>query len=110
GRIGVGPGAWLIRAADLNRDGKIDLIVGDFKPSNTHGALAVLLGKGDGTFRAPHYYPSGGVVVYGLGVGRMNADERPDVGTASASDTACVLLTRADGRLKPRKCTQTTPG
>jgi FG-GAP-like repeat len=105
GRISVGPGAWLIRAADLNRDGKIDLVVGDF--NSTTKAVAVLLGRGNGTFRAPHYYPSSGGV-YGLALGRMNGNKRPDVVTSDGNDTACVLLTTLTGSLAAPRCKSTS--
>ena len=45
--IDVGPNATGLSVADLNGDGKFDLLVG-----NTYGDVLVLLGNGDGTFRS----------------------------------------------------------
>ena len=47
-----GGGAGWILISDVNRDGKPDLLVGN-------GSLGVLLGKGDGTFKAVVTYSSG---------------------------------------------------
>lgn len=44
-----------ITAADLNKDGKLDLVVAD-----SDGNFIVLLGKGDGTFEPEVDYPGGG--------------------------------------------------
>ena len=46
----VGTGVIFVAAADLNHDGKLDLIV-----ANLDG-LFVLLGNGDGTFQTPAVY------------------------------------------------------
>ena len=43
--------------ADVNGDGKLDIIAGNNSPN----VVAVLLGNGDGTFQAPVTYPSGGI-------------------------------------------------
>ena len=54
---GIYPGA--LKAADLNRDGKLDLIVEHgacFQCAGT--ATAVLIGNGGGTFQAPTIYPN----------------------------------------------------
>ena len=100
--IPVTPGAWLVKATDLNRDGKTDLVVGNFD-STGPDAVAVLLGNGNGTFSGPHYYASSGGL-YGLAVGRMNGDKRPDVVTEDGSDNVCVLLTHPNGSLAAPKC------
>ncbi len=104
GRISVGPGAWQIRAADFNGDGKTDLVVGNYDSTGAR-ALAILLGKGNGTFRAPKYYRTPSGAAAGLAVGRMNGDKRPDVVTASYNAArVCVFLTRANGTLGGSKC------
>jgi hypothetical protein len=104
-KIPLGPGAYRIRTADLNGDGKTDLVVGNFN-STGPDAVAVLLGKGNGTFSVPHYYASSGGV-YGLAVGRMTSSKRPDVVTADFHDTVCVLLSRRNGSLGTAKCKST---
>jgi hypothetical protein len=104
GRINVGPGAWLIDSADFNGDHKSDLVVGHYDSTGAK-AVAILLGKGNGSFRAPKYYAAPSGAIAGLGVGRMNGDKRPDVVTANYnSGTVCVLLTRSNGTLRAPKC------
>lgn len=54
-------------AADVNGDGRPDLIVANSCSTDdcsSPGAVGVLLGKGDGTFQAAVSYPSGGSGAY----------------------------------------------
>ena len=70
-----------LATADLNGDGKLDLISGedgggDVQNSPPAGAW-VWLGNGDGTFSAPSPYPEGGsysTKTWGLSVADFNAD------------------------------------
>ena len=61
--VGTGPDA--VELADLNGDGKVDLIVSNYDSSN----VSVLLGNGDGTFQSAKNYTTGnspsGVTVAG---------------------------------------------
>jgi hypothetical protein len=69
-----------IATADLNGDGKLDLIVPDWYG----GAVAVLYGNGDGTFQNPVEFP----VAYtptGVAVGDFNKDGKPDIVVALSS-------------------------
>src|SRR5262249_54927320 len=65
-----------VRIADLNGDGRADLVLSSALDPNTH----VLLGNGDGTFRAGPNLPMLGV---GLAVADLNGDGIPDIVTAS---------------------------
>src|SRR5271169_4957500 len=47
---------WSIAVADLNGDGKLDLVVANA----SSGTVGVMLGNGYGWFRPPVTYPSGG--------------------------------------------------
>jgi hypothetical protein len=79
---------------DLNGDGILDLVVMD-SPDCGCAFLSVLLGNGDGTFKAPittsiEYFP-GDIVV-----GNFNHDNKLDVAVATAG-VVSVLLGNGDG-------------
>ena len=99
--VAVRPFTGPIATADLNGDGKLDLVVGT-PSSMVHSApsLSVLLGVGNGTFRSPHVFDLGhdpGTLV----LADVNGDHRVDVLIAS-DKWIVVLLGRGDGTLGPR--------
>ena len=55
----VGANTERILAADLNGDGKLDLITVQDSPTNT---FTVFLGNGDGAFQAQAPYPVGSIL------------------------------------------------
>src|SRR5437773_1791002 len=66
-----------VAVADINSDGKLDLITE--RPQNRIGLTAVLLGNGDGTFQNP-IVTSGGIVLgQQLVVSDFNVDGKADV-------------------------------
>jgi len=96
-----------IAVADVNGDGKLDLVVANYCASSgcTNGSVAVLLGNGDGTFQAAQTYSSGGADAVSIAVADVNGDGKPDIVVASAcANSSCagecvvgVLLGNGDG-------------
>ena len=79
--------------ADLNADGRLDLILGDA----VSGTLTILMGKGDGTFQKPSIASVGSGLVAALAVGDFNADKNADIVAAISSGPIFVLSGRGDG-------------
>jgi len=77
----VGPFGEALVAADVNRDGSIDLV------SASGGDVVVLLGNGSGGFGAVSTYPVGSDIV-GVALGDMNGDGKLDAVVASTGDGA----------------------
>jgi hypothetical protein len=65
---------WHMMAADLNNDGKPDIISG---PTNSN--VAVLLNNGNGTFQNPQTYTVPHPVARSFAVGDFNGDGKPDL-------------------------------
>lgn len=67
--------AYSVAVADVNRDGKPDLLM-------ANGDVGVMLGNGDGTFQTPVLYGPGGSLLfpaYRIAVGDLNGDGNPDL-------------------------------
>jgi hypothetical protein len=91
--IGFGPNQ--VASADLNRDGKQDLIT----TNNFSADVSVKLGKGDGTFGQERKFEVG-PGPQGITVTDVNGDRVPDLVTGNfgrVKDSVTVLLGRGDG-------------
>lgn len=100
--------ATSVAVADLNGDGKPDLVVGTACCNQGNNGLgpnsqvSVLLGNGDGTFQPPvSYYPFGSIAV-SVAVADVNGDGKPDLvvsnsGSTLVNDSIAVLLGNGDG-------------
>lgn len=100
GGSGGGSGATSLAVADVNGDGKPDLLEANWG-SNSVG---VLLGNGDGTFQTAVTYGSGGEFPYSVAVADVSGDGRPDLIVANDCENPCVssgvlsvLLGNGDG-------------
>src|SRR5579872_4236391 len=107
-----GEAAKSVTVADLNGDGKPDLLVANACSSTidcTNGSISVLLGNGDGSFQAALSYSSGGQGAISVAVGDINGDGRLDAVVANmcGSDGDCsnglvsTLLGNGDGTFQP---------
>ena len=102
--------AWYTAVADMNGDGKPDLLVINYSGmTNGNGSLAVFLGKGDGTFKAVRTYDSGGFYSESVAVGDLNGDGKPDVVVGSSCNSGCgsirsvvrIMIGIGDGTVRP---------
>jgi hypothetical protein len=92
-----------VAVADLNRDGKLDLIVAtaDATGGSDQGSVSVLIGNGDGTFQSAVKYDSGGIGAWALAVADMDGDGKLDVIVTNIFDsTVALLLGNGDGTLQ----------
>jgi FG-GAP-like repeat/Regulator of chromosome condensation (RCC1) repeat len=87
-------GGDAIAAADLNGDGKPDLVVS----GTTDNDVSVLINQGNGTFAAAVTYPAG-TYPYSVVVADMNGDGKPDLVVANYRGTTgvSVLLNQGGG-------------
>jgi hypothetical protein len=88
----TGAAAWDVQTADVNNDGKLDLLT----VNRSAGTISVALGKGDGTFAAPHSFAAGSNPRE-MAVGDFNRDGKLDVITVNQSGTLNLLRGNGDG-------------
>jgi len=90
-----------IVVGDLNHDNIPDLVVADTGCGNRYGHVAVLLGKGDGTFQKPVTYGAG-EGPYSLALADFNGDGNLDLAVSTVSGVE-VLLGKGDGTFSAAK-------
>ena len=95
-----GTGPFFIVTGDFNRDGNLDVAVADYNVSFGN-SVAVLLGKGDGTFQPYAAYNVGSAPI-SLATEDLNGDGILDLVTANElSASVSVLLGNGDGTFQP---------
>jgi hypothetical protein len=99
----TGGKSFSVALADVNGDGKPDIIVSIYHIGFATGGIGVLLNKGDGTFQPSVTYSSGGIAADFVAVADVNGDGNPDVAVGNFCGTTCdfgsvgVLLGNGDG-------------
>lgn len=87
-----------ITLGDFNGDGRLDLAIANQQDNS----VSILLGNGDGTFRAKIDTPTGGVGPVGIAAGDFNGDGRLDLAVVNrGSNNVSVLLGNGDGTFTP---------
>jgi hypothetical protein len=96
--------AQSVAVADFNGDGKPDVAVANWEPTNVCSVgtctVGVLLGNGDGTFQTAVNYSAGGNGGVSIAAADVNGDGRPDL-LVIAGETVGVLLGNGDGTFRP---------
>lgn len=110
-----GAGGWgtSVAVADVNGDGKPDIVATDQCASANclnNGLVAVLLGNGDGTLQAAQAYSAGGFLTNSVAVADVNGDGKPDLVVANiCADDATYCNRTSVGVLLNNSYSDTTP-
>jgi hypothetical protein len=113
-----GYGGQSVAVADVNGDGKLDLVVANICASVANcsnsgagpGEVSVLLGNGNGTFQPAVSYSSGGFLALSVAIEDVNSDGKPDLIVVNECASSCVnglgpggvsvLINNGDGTFK----------
>jgi hypothetical protein len=93
-----------VAVADLNGDGKPDLVV------SNQDYVIVMLGNGDGTFQNQQPFAVGPASHYSVAVADLNGDGKPDLVVTNNGNTVSVLLGNGDGTFKNPTTLSVGPG
>jgi hypothetical protein len=105
-----------IAVADMNGDGKPDLLVGNCTFSGGsvncttgNGAVDVLLGNGNGTFQPAATYSSGGSAPTSVAIADVNGDGKPDLLVVNLCANSCPDASGSVGVLLNNTADTTPP-
>jgi hypothetical protein len=93
-------GIYSAIAADLNNDGKLDVILFSRTFIANQGYVyqaASALGNGDGTFQSPTPVTGPDLVASDVALGDFNGDGKLDIALVSGSDAISIFLGNGDG-------------
>lgn len=99
-----GWGAYGLAVADINGDGKLDVVVSNCGSNNCpgDGSIGVLLGNGNGQFYLAGTYASGGGLADSVAIADIDGDGKLDLAVGNVvSDTVGVLFGNGDGSFQP---------
>jgi hypothetical protein len=105
------PGCSSLAVADLNGDGKLDVVATNYE----NPGLTVWLGNGDGTFQAATIIPLPGSSTNSVAIGDLNGDGIPDLAVAQGAvgysqGGVAILLGNGDGTFQsPREISGLLP-
>jgi len=88
-----------IAVADLNGDGKLDVVTASSNGFNNY--ISVLLGNGDGTLQTANTLPYAGNSPYSIAIADFNGDGKPDLAVANLGGNVSVLFGNGDGTFQP---------
>lgn len=95
--VPAGPGPTAIAVTDVNGDHHLDAIIVDEGDFSAFGSVTILLGNGDGTFRAPGVRVQAGAGSVAVALVDTNGDGTPDqLAVANAGDSTVTIL-QGDG-------------
>jgi hypothetical protein len=89
-----------VTAADMNGDGKLDLVAVGYDTVSNNGFVSVLLGNGDGTFQSPINLTTGYSSFYNVIVADYNGDGKLDVAAGDYNGGVNVFLGNGNGTLQ----------
>jgi len=106
-----------IAVADVNGDGKLDVVVSNCVPTGSQacpsygnppgiGVVSILLGNGNGTFHSAVTFSAGVTGASSVAVADINGDGKKDITVSSCGSSSCdnaigVLLGNGDGTFQP---------